>query len=315
VTRKETNMIAIEELAYVRYQAPDLDRMETFLVDFGFATAKRTPDSLYIRCAGDRPFVHVTNKGEPAGGIGLGFVAGSRDDLHRLAAEIGGKVESTNEPGGGQAVRVVDPSGYKVEVLWGWQPVATLPVRLPVPSNVHGARSRLGELVRLSPGPSHVMRLGHVVLRVASYKQSFDFYTRLFGLKVADSYFVGDEQHTVAAFLRAGLGARYTDHHTVALVESPKSGFDHSSFEVIDWDDVALGHRHLQAKGRKLSWGVGRHIHGSQIFDYWRDPFGSKLEHYTDGDLINEDYRSSVAPLSPDVLAQWAPPMPADFFD
>lgn len=308
-------MIAIEALSHVRYQAPDLDRLEAFLVDFGLTTAKRTADALYMRCAGDRPFVHVTHRGDAAGGVGLGLVAQSLDDLHRLAAEIGGKVEASMEPGGGQVVRLLDPDGYKVEVCFGWQRVEPLPVRSAVALNFHGHTTRRGQLVRLPGGPSHVMRLGHVVLRVASYQQSFDFYSRLFGLKVVDSYFAGDERHTVAAFLRAGLGARYTDHHTIALVESPKTGFDHASFEVADWDDVMLGHRHLQEKGHTLSWGVGRHIHGSQVFDYWRDPFGCKLEHYTDGDLVNDDYTSSASPLSPDVLAQWAPAMPADFFD
>ena len=31
---------------------------------------------------------------------------------------------------------------------------------------------------------------------------------------------------------------------------------------------------------------MGRHIMGSQIFDYWKDPFGNELEHWTDGDLF-----------------------------
>ena len=32
----------------------------------------------------------------------------------------------------------------------------------------------------------------------------------------------------------------------------------------------------LAARGYPHAWGVGRHILGSQIFDYWRDPFGHK---------------------------------------
>lgn len=308
-------MIAIEELAYVRYVAPDLDVMEAFLVDFGLTRAKRTDDTLYMRSAGDRPFVHVTHKGEAPGGIGFGFVAQSLEDLERLAAEVGGQVETSDEPGGGHVVRLVDPDGYKIEVIWGAQRVAPLPTRSPVAVNFSGVQPRRGSVVRLTPGPSHVMRIGHVVIRVASYKRSYDFYSRLFGLKVSDSYFAGEQSNTVAAFLRAGLGARYTDHHCVALVESPKTGFDHSSFEVLDWDDVVFGHKHLEAKGYRLSWGVGRHNHGSQIFDYWRDPYGGKIEHYTDGDLANEQYETTVVPLTPDALAQWGPPMPADFLD
>lgn len=36
-------------------------------------------------------------------------------------------------------------------------------------------------------------------------------------------------------------------------------------------------------------WGVRRHLLGSQIFDYWYDPSGFTIEHYTDGDVVNED--------------------------
>lgn len=34
-------------------------------------------------------------------------------------------------------------------------------------------------------------------------------------------------------------------------------------------DIQALGHQWLKNKGYELEWGVGRHVLGSQIFDYW----------------------------------------------
>ena len=43
-------------------------------------------------------------------------------------------------------------------------------------------------------------------------------------------------------------------------------------------------------------------------------PFGNKIEHWTDGDLVNEDYVGKVSKLSPEGLAQWGPPLPADFY-
>ena len=43
----------------------------------------------------------------------------------------------------------------------------------------------------------------------------------------------------------------------------------HSSFEVHDFDIQSLGHQWLRDKGYDLVWGVGRHVLGSQIFDYW----------------------------------------------
>jgi hypothetical protein len=40
-------------------------------------------------------------------------------------------------------------------------------------------------------------------------------------------------------------------------------------FEMHDFDTQVLGHDWLRSKGYANCWGVGRHIMGSQIFDYW----------------------------------------------
>jgi len=306
-------VIAIEDIAYVRYQAPDLDLAQAFLTDFGMTPALRTPQTLYMRGVGKRSFVHVTELGAPAA-VGFGLQARSKDDLQKLAAEIGGRVEDNPEPGGGLCVRLVDPVGFKVEVLWGSAAQQPLAVRAPCLLNVGAAsHPRLGHTVRLEPGPSHVLRLGHVVLQVPSFQTSYDFYSRLLGFKTSDSYFVGDPGQTLGAFIHAGLGERYTDHHTIAVFESPTIGIEHSAFEVLDWDDVVLGNAYLHSKQRKHAWGVGRHIQGSQIFDYWRDPFGFKLEHWTDGDQVNDAHLPGHHQFTPETLSQWAPPLPEDF--
>jgi hypothetical protein len=52
------------------------------------------------------------------------------------------------------------------------------------------------------------------------------------------------------------------------------------------------GHDHLTSAGYDHHAGIGRHVLGSQIFDYWRDPWGHVLEHFTDGDLLNADYET-----------------------
>jgi hypothetical protein len=46
----------------------------------------------------------------------------------------------------------------------------------------------------------------------------------------------------------------------------------------------------LAFAGYKHCWGVGRHYDGSNVFDYWHDPFGNKTERYTDGDVVNSEY-------------------------
>ena len=53
------------------------------------------------------------------------------------------------------------------------------------------------------------------------------------------------------------------------------AGLNHLSFEVPDADAVFKDHEYLAGLEKyEHMWGIGRHILGSQIFDYWCDPWG-----------------------------------------
>jgi len=70
-----------------------------------------------------------------------------------------------------------------------------------------------------------------------------------------------------------------------------------------------MGHQWLAEKGYDLVWGIGRHVHGSQVFDYWYDVSHFIIEHYADGDVVNED--TEVTPRSKaGNMAVWGPPVP-----
>ena len=65
------------------------------------------------------------------------------------------------------------------------------------------------------------------------------------------------------------------------------TGLNHVSYEMVNIDDVFMGHEILKKEGYNHEWGVGRHYQGSQIFDYWRSPFNQVHEHETDGDVFD----------------------------
>ena len=44
---------------------------------------------------------------------------------------------------------------------------------------------------------------------------------------------------------------------------------------------------------------------GSQIFDYWYDPSRFILEHYVDGDLLDQKYPTQRSRAGPDSLHVW----------
>jgi hypothetical protein len=89
------------------------------------------------------------------------------------------------------------------------------------------------------------------------------------------------------------LGKDWYDHHIFFLQRTPpevkNTYIHHSSNEIADFVTQLIGHELLAKKGWKSVWGVGRHIPGSQIFNYWADPSGFKIEHYADGDLVDSD--------------------------
>jgi len=306
-------MIVVQDILYARYQAPDLDVMERFLLDFGMARAARTGTTLYMRGEGPQPYIHVTDLGE-ARAAAFGLLAQSVADLETIAAECGVQVENNPEPAGGKMVRLTDPSGYQVTILSGISGLEPRTSRGTFAPNPALERQRLGQTVRLARGPSHVHRLGHVLLRCTDMKGSFRFYTELLGFQVSDSGYAGSPDNVVGHFLHCGLGRNFTDHHTVAVFQRQETKIDHSGYEVLDMDDLMAGNDYLKSAAYKHQWGVGRHVEGSQVFDYWRDPFGNKIEHWTDGDLVNDDYQGGAKRLSAEGLFQWGPPLPPEFY-
>ncbi len=57
------SVIRIEDIAHVRYAAPDLQAMREFLDDFGMETFE-VAGRLYGKGSDGRPFIHVTESGE-----------------------------------------------------------------------------------------------------------------------------------------------------------------------------------------------------------------------------------------------------------
>ncbi len=301
--------IKVDEIAYVRFQVPDLGEMRGFLADFGLAEVEHAGPRLYARGRGPSPFLHVSEPGEP-GFAALGLKAANLDDLHRLADAEGVPVLPLDAPGGGFFISLRDPDGHVVEVVGGQQ--LSQPLSLPSRDAWNHAddRGRLRRVKRVGAGPAHVVRLGHCVLNVSDFRASERWYKDRFGFITSDEIALTPE-FSIGAFMRLDRGDTPTDHHALFLVQGPNGpGFNHAAFEVADLDDLMSGHAALKAAGRTPEWGVGRHILGSQVFDYWRDPWGHTLEHWTDGDLLTAEDGSKAATLQDLLGVQWGPSTP-----
>lgn len=303
------SVIKIEDIAHVRFRAPDLEKMRVFLTEFGLDAQLHSDGHLYARARDGSPFSHVTEHGAPEY-VGLGLRAESIEDLARLAASEGAALVDLETPGGGKCLRLRDPDGVLVEVVAGQAKLDSEALPSEPPRNSAEKRPRKRIPVRLDAGPSHVLRLGHCVMNVSDFRVSERWYKDRFGFITSDEIEAA-ENVSIGAFMRCDRGDQPTDHHTIFLAQLPqKPGFMHAAFEVAGFDDLMLGHAHLKSKKRDAAWGVGRHILGSQIFDYWNDPWGHELEHWTDGDLFTAEDGSNKASVDDLLSVQWGMPNP-----
>jgi catechol 2,3-dioxygenase-like lactoylglutathione lyase family enzyme len=302
------SVIRIEDIAHVRYAVPDLAAMRAFLDDFGMSCFERG-GHLYAKGTDGRPFLHVTQPGE-AKFLAVGLRAETVEDLEKLAAAEGLSVDDLDEPGGGKVVRLTDPDGYGVEVVAGQSLVEAALLPADLPRNTASAKPRFREPVRLDPAPAHVKRIGHAVLKVRDFRASERWYKDRFGFLTSDEVEAA-KGVPLGAFMRCDRGEKPADHHTLFLAQLPGPlGILHAAFEVANLDDLMLGHQHLKTAKRDSAWGVGRHIMGSQVFDYWRDPFGNELEHWTDGDLFTAADPPQMQTMNALLEVQWGTPHP-----
>lgn len=302
------------DLESVRFSAPDLNKMQQFLTDFGLSKAEETSDGvLRMRGTGDAPSLHETEVGEP-GFVSLALRMRSTDDLKALAEAEGVAVEAAAGPGGGQRVLLSDPDGFRVEAIAGRVRAPTLSHGPDNPWNVAARRERHGEAKRIASNAAHVIRLGHLVFSVSNMAKTWDWWQSRFGLLVSDEVRAPNGD-LAALFIRCDRGDEPVDHHTLNFASVPgvTPKFHHAAFEVANFDDLMAGSHYLEARGYHHDWGVGRHILGSQVFDYWRDPWGHRVEHWTDGDLFDARVAPNVADIPTMLGHQWGPAAPADF--
>ena len=316
--RSGNPLVKVAGLAWLEFEKPDLDRAERFYADFGFTVADRTAETLLLRGRWAAAACLVVRRGPRPRFVGPAFAAAARDDLDRLARGTGGTVTAH---WGGHGVLLRDPSGYPVRVVHGVPDLAALPERAALPMNVGdfgqlaAGPVRANVTQRQARRPAQIQRLGHVVLGTTRFGAALDWYLDTLGLIVSDFLYLDGQRDRgpVMAFIRCDLGSVPSDHHTLAMALMPQTGYLHSAYQVADLDEVAASGEYLRERGYRHAWGLGRHIQGSQIFDYWRDPDKTMFEHYTDGDMFDATMEPGWAPLSVSGLAQWGPKATAEF--
>ncbi|KIW65776.1 hypothetical protein PV04_08003 [Phialophora macrospora] len=333
--KNDPSKVQLVRLAHVYFEHPDLNTFAKFATDFGFVEEKRDGNrTIYFRGYGRDPYVYVATQSPPSSAskkgkpkfLGPAFVARDQAEFDKAAKLPGASVTGLDgAPGRGRQVTITRPNGTSMHVVFGQteravdtdsgvEPTATHDSQGPF--NTPFAKRRLGQFQRYHDGPALVHKLGHFGYVCKEFDDELDFYTSHFNFVHSDILWHPEFSNIdVLTFMHLDLGKDWSDHHVFFLQRAPpeveETYLHHSSYEVADFDTQLIGHAWLAKHKWKSVWGVGRHILGSQIFDYWMDPSGFKIEHYADGDVVNEDTPTRREVAGP--ISVWGPELPKDF--
>ncbi|KAF2188152.1 Glyoxalase/Bleomycin resistance protein/Dihydroxybiphenyl dioxygenase [Zopfia rhizophila CBS 207.26] len=300
----EDPRVRILKTGFVIYYHADLSAARKFYLDFGLSIAFEHPGTeIFFQGYGTEPYVYIARKA---------------DELDRAAAIPGAsKITPLDAPGGGESVTLKDPAGHLVHLVYGQVEKEADSPNLPkLVVNYEDEKPRKGEFQRFETGPARVHRWGHygVTYRPGEYQIMYDWYTKHLALAPSDVVHRDDEP--IICFFHIDRGLEFTDHHAFFFKPAKPGqavGVAHAAFEVHDYDEQQLGHDFLTSKGYELCWGIGRHVLGSQVFDYWFDSSKFVVEHYADGDIVNRETPVAYMPAGRQALAVWGPPVPQVF--
>ncbi|CZR67988.1 related to 2,3-dihydroxybiphenyl-1,2-dioxygenase [Phialocephala subalpina] len=308
--------ISLKRISHVYYTHKNLDAAHQFYLDFGFSPVQKTEDKIYYRGYGTEPFVVCAMKGDEDKFGGTGWAVDSLEDLE-LATSLPNAtpIEDSDAPGGGKKVTFYEPiDNCPWHLVYGQDAVEMTETFPELAYNFPTSKNRpVNKQQRFKKGPAPVHKLGHFGLCVTDFKKAYEFYLANFNLKPSDIVYEPSSGKDVTTFLHLDRGSEWVDHHTFFFFQGPKFHVHHSSFEIFDFDIQMLGHNWLQEKGYQNCWGVGRHVMGSQIFDYWFDPSKFIMEHYVDGDLVNDETPINRKATTEAQLHVWGPDVPPTF--
>lgn len=289
-------------LHHVRFAIKDLKAQEAWGHDFGLVTHELSDNHLYMRTHGEDVTSYAAYKSEQNGYIGVAFEVEDGSTLDEAISAHGAKEEDVAAiPNAKRAVSLVDPDGHQLLLVHGVERREPDALRDDLLINTPFCQERLGRpQIRPDLGPAKLWRLGHVVLFVENFRASTNWYREKIGIIPSDIYHAPNVPHAhICGFFRMDKGDTYTDHHTLAFFQDAKRRTcHHISFAVQDFEAQQRTHRFLKDKDYESIWGVGRHPHGSHVFDVWRSPDGCRWETFSDTDLFRAGDGNAIHDIS-----------------
>lgn len=295
----------IHSINHFALGVPDIELAAHFITNFGL---RLTPQGKYWEIRADDS-EHVWGRVIETGKkqslyVSLGCYADDFDGLTKQILANGGKAQSACEFGPQEGFWFSDPNGqlFHLQVASKTMPDSkSVMVHEPALAGEAAAPAR-SNVKRIYP-----TRLAHVLLFSPCVSTSVNFCEQALGLLTADRSGEG------VAFTYARFGC---DHHLIAFAKSEGVGLHHTSWDVANINEIGVGAEHMRNCGYVYHWGLGRHVLGSNYFNYIRDNIGFWWEYNVEIDYVpaGVTWNSGDYPAE-DSLYLWGPELPEDFIE
>ncbi|TGN16803.1 VOC family protein [Leptospira ilyithenensis] len=305
----------VYDIAYIRLGRKNLKNTLQYYLDFGLILCEETESRILFRSHGSSFPCWSVEKSDRDKVLGLGLFVSSQKDFIEISKIKNAVPNPSGRFGNAPSVTLNDPSGLPVDVVYKHQVDLEHPFEIKREWNKPHLTKRINIPQPAEFGPAKVIRLGHAVFLKQEFFENAQWYCDHFGFIPSDIQILPHSKEPVISFLRCDRGDQLTDHHSIVIATGIDDRLEHCAFELDDMEEIAKGRDWLLRKGGKSAWGIGRHLLGSQIFDYKRDPSGMLVEHFTDGDRFDDSVPTAYHLIGRDNLYQWGEDMPEDFLD
>jgi len=251
----------IRALGYAGFGSADLDDWRQFGTGLIGLQAVERGNSLLAFRMDDRKQRIVIDRAMPAGERFFGWEVADAADLDALAARLEtAGVKVTAEPATLADARRVrslisfsDPAGNRLEAFYGAE-IDETPFRPG--RSISGFRT----------GP---LGLGHAVLTVENIDVMMPFYVDLLGFGLSD--------YILKPF-RAYFFHVNARHHSLAMIETGKSGMHHLMVELFSLDDVGQAYDIALTQEDRVGVTLGRHTNDFMTSFYSKSPSSFMIE-------------------------------------
>jgi 2,3-dihydroxybiphenyl 1,2-dioxygenase len=253
--------MALLGLGYAGFGSADLDDWRQFGTSLVGLQAVERGNSLLAFRMDHRKQRIVIDRAMPEGARFFGWEVADATDLDALASRLeAAGVEVTVEPHAladarrvGSLISFHDPAGNRLEAFCGPE-VDDTPFKPG--RSISGFRT----------GP---LGLGHAVLTVEHIDPMMAFYVDVLGFGLSDYM----QKPFRAYFFH--VNAR---HHSLALIETGKSGMHHLMVELFSLDDVGQSYDVALSEPDRISVTLGRHTNDLMTSFYARTPSAFMIE-------------------------------------